>query len=1057
MQEEHVAAAALPSAAASRAWLPAKAQLGIKRRLFSKNILRSGDLWARGTATWTSTIICAALFIVASYLVYLRLASGQSSPRQRRPIWKLASVLADQNRSNQLDDDLNGDEYEDEEESARSGGFLASSRERQTLRKIFGKQDHTLNKRSSIVRIVSSDPTSTLSEHPMQVDLEPNTRRSFWPAPSPLSGSSDSASSLTSPSDPDLSAKRSSSLLASPTPGAATRRARLPALEHSRRQHSASPSPSRSPLSSGAALPTRPTRSRPVDARSPLGRRGKRNSTSSLSSTGSPASAPTKIEDGWTDVLQTPVKGLTGNDDDPLLATPSTASEASFTSAVPGHESAFMDDEAPSSSECPSPTSSTFSIRAPSILKRRPQTFRTASLREIDISYSLMQRKASLPIVPMLGPYGDPTALQQQQELWQTNGVLLPFAAPPPYQSASPEATDSADSAFPRPKSRSIKLVEPDWRPHLDSHIRARERLDTATRFASFKMASGFGSPQSEMGSLYDHDNEEDFWFERFTQSTAAAGRDWDWRKRRARLQRAAAQMAFDQSSLSPQLPGNVGKTDVQLQHEQPAAPVPVPAAQAAAPVRSRLPSAPLITFTEQELQSTSLLKIDTETGRRGASYSADAPRSPGSNGTPLSPTPSGTGTPMGGIFSATAPSAESVSTILAGRMAQRRRASEDASALPLPSDAALKKGVLNRAMRRRVSASADAIPTSTGGSPAASPGAEGPSSPRTSTSQRYSGELSRSSIDIPPSNSVPGRLSSLSGTVGKKVSLTNLRALRRGSGSNNDFESNSAGMELVPHSPELAAEELPDTSLDSTSGEGPRSSADAYSSVPLSRTDSLLRQVEMEREDSRSKRGRGSPHLRGGATMTKQASAPEQVEMLRDWERDSISQGSTNSSDSLRRRMRSQTDPRNSPLSPAVPSTPSPTKTRVRQGSRSSIMRNATGELPRRSSTRSASSPLTDTSSIRSTGSSRRKKEVQPDPILQPEPAPRGMAQRARSASLSSNNSSLSGSRKSSRSNSFRGEGGGLGLSMTASNPGTPSERNRGDPFGMTTLQQEA
>ncbi len=42
--------------------------------------------------------------------------------------------------------------------------------------------------------------------------------------------------------------------------------------------------------------------------------------------------------------------------------------------------------------------------RAPSILKRRPQSFRTASLREIDISHSLTQRKDSLAMYGGLGP-----------------------------------------------------------------------------------------------------------------------------------------------------------------------------------------------------------------------------------------------------------------------------------------------------------------------------------------------------------------------------------------------------------------------------------------------------------------------------------------------------------------------------------------------------------------------------------------------------------------------------------------------------------------------------
>lgn len=250
-----------------------------------------------------------------------------------------------------------------------------------------------------------------------------------------------------------------------------------------------------------------------------------------------------------------------------------------------------------------------------------------------------------------------------------------------------------------------------------------------------------------------------------------------------------------------------------------------------------------------------------------------------------------------------------------------------------------------------------------------------------------------------------------------------------------------------------------------------------------------------------------------GGSSFARQTSAPsfspspsynqqEIMEELRqdfvpDEANDSISNLSIDSSsDSLRRKLRarSATDPsldlgfgitRSSQitarkdglaaLSAGAGVSPPVNKSRARTGSRSSIMRSASsaakGDFGHRKSsisssryTAGASSP--DSSSLNSsinsgsrTGSIRhsspkhsRATTLAPDPVVQPEPAPRGMAQRARSASISSNGSSIAGSsRNGSRKNSFNG-GTGLGLmSMTSSTPGTPEERR--DPFGMTPL----
>lgn len=190
---------ALSSSSASsniRSWLPAKAQLSMKSRLFSKNVLRSKDVWAAGaTPTYGSMVVYALLFVGACSLVYLLLFKP-SNATNGKPLWQLSTMLADDATINRLDNQLDSDEYEDEEGSSRSSGFLANSKERLALRKMLGRNDHTLTRRSSIVRITSSDPTSSLCDHPMQVDLEPPTRRSFWPAP---------ASANTAPSDSSTS------------------------------------------------------------------------------------------------------------------------------------------------------------------------------------------------------------------------------------------------------------------------------------------------------------------------------------------------------------------------------------------------------------------------------------------------------------------------------------------------------------------------------------------------------------------------------------------------------------------------------------------------------------------------------------------------------------------------------------------------------------------------------------------------------------------------------------------------------------------------------------
>ncbi|PWN38078.1 uncharacterized protein FA14DRAFT_188110 [Meira miltonrushii] len=122
------------------------------------------------------------------------------------------------------------------------------------------------------------------------------------------------------------------------------------------------------------------------------------------------------------------------------------------------------------------------------------------------------------------------------------------LGAGPRLGTLSPE---QAQALWPEKRQKMVKLREPDWSPYIEVHERARERLDKMAEMSAIRSTSPFlvsGSSISEEGSGSGNgsntgDEDDEFWFERFTKSTAASGRDWDWRKRRAR-QRATARMA---------------------------------------------------------------------------------------------------------------------------------------------------------------------------------------------------------------------------------------------------------------------------------------------------------------------------------------------------------------------------------------------------------------------------------------------------------------------------------------------------------------------------------
>lgn len=134
-------------------------------------------------------------------------------------------------------------------------------------------------------------------------------------------------------------------------------------------------------------------------------------------------------------------------------------------------------------------------------------------------------------------------------------------------------------------QSRSIQLTEPDWDLYVSFHIRARERQEKRRQFSqssevadatagataaivdsgplagtdladdwlhySAFLAHGGGSDcdgddvilksDSSSTPLATSSDSQDFWYERFIPSTAGAGRNWDWRKKRAMQRRALA------------------------------------------------------------------------------------------------------------------------------------------------------------------------------------------------------------------------------------------------------------------------------------------------------------------------------------------------------------------------------------------------------------------------------------------------------------------------------------------------------------------------------------
>lgn len=93
---------------------------------------------------------------------------------------------------------------------------------------------------------------------------------------------------------------------------------------------------------------------------------------------------------------------------------------------------------------------------------------------------------------------------------------------------------------------RKVLLTEPDWEPFASIHDRARQRTILAVLARSYTYMSSEGSvpstpleekaleffSQTQPMTSFDEDDGKKFWFERFTQSSAAAGKRRDLRGR---------------------------------------------------------------------------------------------------------------------------------------------------------------------------------------------------------------------------------------------------------------------------------------------------------------------------------------------------------------------------------------------------------------------------------------------------------------------------------------------------------------------------------------------
>ncbi|KAN0065142.1 hypothetical protein ACQY0O_001639 [Thecaphora frezii] len=1119
------------------------------------------QLWSKSLEqTWTTLLLAALLISTTLFTCYwlLRLNLSEGSSKQTNTLWQLSDQLNAESSISYGEVELDSDEYEAETETEKRHCSLGGYRARAGLRRLVGRDPHALAKRNNVIRIVSSDPTSNLCENPIHVELE-TTRRALI-ASSPFTAPA--ANTHAAPvAETATTVRRSASNNGSPAPG--RRKRDSGRFAAGTKGYAAGQGPSRS----SSIDSTRSLRSKqPGDktAASPVARQSARAQPSPTLAEAANKVKPNKRaaihDDGWTDEV-TAEDGSEAADLQGRMS-PSTASIHSFVSASSGARSGWG--IASNASPVPSPVSPTFSLpsRLPSILKKEPQSFRSGLLSQVDIAYSLVQRSASLGSVPGgTGPQSGVASTEPSAPA--STGAAAP--PPPPYSPTSPE-THSTSLSWHRRPPKQIKLTEPDWSQHADTHDRARERLEAAARVkAARKRSASFdvgmlpttqdvgvrrsrsdGGNELDLAGADDGDSEE-FWFERFTQSTAAAGRDWDWRKRRAR----AASTATANNSTAPSSIveavtkgaqtqhglGNVELDEVQLQRKQDVDGDPM---KRAALLR-KTPTAPLITFDPEGLPDKPILAPDTKETEVGSPRSASAGnrlRSDGTSGSLLhASSPNQRGADDEREYPLPFTSAVSVNpldSLLCAGTGPYLKKSGSASA-------SLKKGVV-RMMRRRTSASDTIMDGDAGsqitplllastsdeklvrGKRAASYALKAHDSVDSLASWKPLG--GGSSDGSQASLNVPGRFSSLT-SLGRKVSLNDFKGSRSTSSPQIRIGKSASIPEL--HGSRAASTGVSSavndaSAVDSASPNGTdagnQASAYASGALPNDRdgwivpspvanasnikVSSARISVKLERDSggspgaknpesqpreatafyapTKGKKTDGlTPSDSSGSVRQKHAAPPPllgaepHADLRIDVSPARLMRYQKSSEEAIVSPMAlsplnrgSDASPLGVQLAPASPSSPPIAKTKVRPGSRASILKSAGGARSDldRSSTRarrgsrtgSVASSTTGTGSLRRVSSRPKSmRDTAPVPSMQPEPAPMGMAARARSASLSSN-----GSRSSITSQGSRRDGLGALTSMSSapnsrigSGYNTPDETLFGfrDPFVMTPI----
>jgi hypothetical protein len=532
---------------------------------------------------------CAAFVTVTIVtLAFLYISVSAGSSRQIDSLYEFNEGLADVDPAEL---ELDSDEYEFEEDSEaevpegstagrplRRAFNLVASHRRQGSR----DSSHVVRKRSSLVRITSKDPRSRLCVSPIQLELDERGRR----------------------------AKAEMGSMHRDVDGTPTRKRR----ESGRLTSPVLSAPSAEDGGAAASL----------DA--------------AAGAESSPGSEPA-VEDGESASLSSLSSGYST----------SSGSFVSLQDAASTFEEVAFRSAAMRLVRRPAPEG------PPSILKRLPEVFagvpQSATATPPGL-YPSSQGSFNATSVPW----------HQQGSIRSMDSAAWPFdgsssssyvdspalgGASSTTSSLPPGAAHSQDSPLAQPavprlgsmtpaqvraawpgsrRRKSIKLTEPDWTLHAEAHDRARERLETAAQVAAhpdpeslkYVPPRRFETDErwdSGAAGTDDDRAEGEFWFERFCQSTAAAGRDWDWRKRRARRAAERARMLGANASTTslpamvgggtpgeekPALANGVGRTDVQLQQDRQAH------ARRMRNHQEQL-AGPLISFTSEELRRPNL------------------------------------------------------------------------------------------------------------------------------------------------------------------------------------------------------------------------------------------------------------------------------------------------------------------------------------------------------------------------------------------------------------------------------------------------------------------